>query len=753
MKYYKVFQILLLMGAQFLTLNFAVGQGTAFTYQGRLSDYTSGSPLNGRYDFQFLVYDSPTAGTQLGSTLQVNFVEVRDGLFTVNLDFGPGMFTGPGRWLQILVSTNGGGFSTLTPRQSLSAVPYAVMAGNLTGTIPTSQLSGTISSNQIAPATDAVYRDRSNQVPVINVRDYGAMGNTADDSAALRAAFQAWTNRGGILYFPSGRYRDTNNYYIFGHGGHTKGIYYPLTLAGESKASTFWEAAITDSTFIVSRLCTPMIRDITIENVGPGVNNGFTLTNDSGPTTWYNVRFRGWTGVGANLAASAGGNIYAATFEDCRVGLKLPGYCDGWRVDLRSDRNFVGVDIAGHAPGFPGIHRAQAVQIQIVGNRNHYGVVAGQGWGHQISGYMENCFVAAVAIGHPPGVGDPDLYVGSVLIQNFAFLAYDTQVVARIYAPVSHLALKNIGCGGPMVVSTRPEYDTTPVVFEGTQASELFRFSDGTSVLGNWGQASSAQVNHDSPIYWRSNLTHRFLPNQTFIRGQLQLNNGSMQQGALNVARSPANENWALYMTDTTNAAANKTARIGMMSHAGDSVPQTMIMGSQAGVSDSTLYYGGGTTLGRPFSGHEFRVGNPGSVGPGNPVLNLYSDSSVRIGTNANAGFASGGAGSLTVDGRMSASTFIATGIKVTTTNYFADLSDDTIIMKEAYLTVTLPNAIGSKGKSFTIVQGFDGMAFVSASNAQLINSENTYVLEGKYKFVKVVSDDSQWWITGSGPN
>ena len=102
-------------------------QGTAFTYQGRL---TSGaSPANGSYDLKFGVFDAATNGTLVSTGYATNSATaVSGGLFTVTLDFGD-VFAGPGRWLEIAVRTNGGGaFSTLSPRQQLTSIPYAIRA-------------------------------------------------------------------------------------------------------------------------------------------------------------------------------------------------------------------------------------------------------------------------------------------------------------------------------------------------------------------------------------------------------------------------------------------------------------------------------------------------------------------------------------------------------------------------------------------------------------------------------------------------
>lgn len=102
-------------------------QGTSFTYQGRLND--GANPANGSYDLRFALFDASSFGVQQGSSLSNFATGVSNGLFTVSIDFG-NQFPGANRWLEIAVRTNGGGaFTTLTPRQILAAVPYAVTAG------------------------------------------------------------------------------------------------------------------------------------------------------------------------------------------------------------------------------------------------------------------------------------------------------------------------------------------------------------------------------------------------------------------------------------------------------------------------------------------------------------------------------------------------------------------------------------------------------------------------------------------------
>jgi hypothetical protein len=57
------------------------------TYQGYLR--MGGAPANGNFDFIFTLYDAPMAGNQVGAQVRINNKLVRNGLYTVELDFGP----------------------------------------------------------------------------------------------------------------------------------------------------------------------------------------------------------------------------------------------------------------------------------------------------------------------------------------------------------------------------------------------------------------------------------------------------------------------------------------------------------------------------------------------------------------------------------------------------------------------------------------------------------------------------------------
>ena len=115
--------------------------GTAFTYQGRLSD--NGTAVTGPFDLQFMLYTAAVGGTAVGAILTVNDVAVTNGLFTVVLDFGAFAFTGSARFLEIGVrpGASTGAFTVLSARQEIKPAPHTFFAqtapwAGLTGVPP-----------------------------------------------------------------------------------------------------------------------------------------------------------------------------------------------------------------------------------------------------------------------------------------------------------------------------------------------------------------------------------------------------------------------------------------------------------------------------------------------------------------------------------------------------------------------------------------------------------------------------------------
>jgi hypothetical protein len=126
-------------------------QSSAFTYQGQLS--SNSVPVTGQFDLRFTLQDAATLGNPVGSPLTNAPTGVSNGLFVVILDFGAAAFDGGARWLEIGVRTNGStnAYATLSPRQLITATPYAVRAANFSGPVPAANLTGTIPDTRLSP--------------------------------------------------------------------------------------------------------------------------------------------------------------------------------------------------------------------------------------------------------------------------------------------------------------------------------------------------------------------------------------------------------------------------------------------------------------------------------------------------------------------------------------------------------------------------------------------------------------------------
>lgn len=165
MKNYIFFVFVLVING-FWQMPIAKAQTNAFTYQGKLTD--NGAPANALYDFIFRLFEP--MGSQVGSNIAVNDLQVTSGVFTVNLDFGSSPFTSGNAYeleISVRAGSSSGGYTQLLPRQQLTSSPYAVQTLRATSAATADSATnaenlGGVAANQFVQTSDARLSDARN---------------------------------------------------------------------------------------------------------------------------------------------------------------------------------------------------------------------------------------------------------------------------------------------------------------------------------------------------------------------------------------------------------------------------------------------------------------------------------------------------------------------------------------------------------------------------------------------------------------
>lgn len=177
---------------------------SAFTYQGKLTH--SGSPVNASLSMRFLLYDTPSGSNTVGAVI-LSPVQVQEGVFTVELDFGVAAFNGQDRWLEVIVDGQ-----TLGPRQRIAATPYSLQTRGLYVDDQKRVGIGTVSPAYPVDvlATQAVLRLESllsSNGSVLELRGDSFLGNPPTYLGAINFNNSAQTYPGQIAYANSGELR------------------------------------------------------------------------------------------------------------------------------------------------------------------------------------------------------------------------------------------------------------------------------------------------------------------------------------------------------------------------------------------------------------------------------------------------------------------------------------------------------------------------------------------------------------------
>lgn len=317
-----------------------IAQTSTFTYQGQLS--ADNAPANGQFDLRFALVDSAT--NQVGAPLTNSAVGVTNGIFTVTLNFGAGVFDGNARWLEIGVRTNGStnAFAILTPRQPITSAPYAIRAANLSGTLAATNLTGTVPDTNLS-ANVAFLNKNANFTGSVSATQFNGSGAgltsvpaeslTGTVSDARLSTNVAFVNTSNAIF--KGAVTATN-FYGNGHGltnvpgriGQT----FPVG-ANVQAAATYGYLATNNATAVVVTLPPTAAIDVgaTIRVSGSGAagwiiaqNAGqviqvANLTDNVGFAWRTNETGRLWDAVASStdgsklVAVVNGGQIYAST--------------------------------------------------------------------------------------------------------------------------------------------------------------------------------------------------------------------------------------------------------------------------------------------------------------------------------------------------------------------------------------------------------------------------------------------------------
>jgi len=262
--------------------------GTAFTYQGRLTD--GGNPAIGTFDLRFTIYDSPANGTALAGPITNSPTSVSNGLFTVTLDFGAGIFTGTAHWLEIAVrpGDSTGSFTPLNPLQPLTAAPYALYAANA-GAAATAVAASTANAVSAANINGTIADAQlTANIPRLNVPNTAlqAAGNPIVTSGFITGAT---VTRGGSGYLTP-----------------------PAVVVNDSTGSN---AVITAATSAEG-----MVTNLSVQNAGGGYSTSATLTIAPPPSNAYQVFASTNHFNGVNLLTNVN-NVVVGSFTGNGAGL------------------------------------------------------------------------------------------------------------------------------------------------------------------------------------------------------------------------------------------------------------------------------------------------------------------------------------------------------------------------------------------------------------------------------------------------
>ena len=336
------------------------GPGNAdntFSYQGQLK--FNGVPYDGICDFQFNLYDAATAGNNKGMTSVPNLAVSR-GLFTTWLNYS---FTGQRIWLEIAVRcpASSGAYTTLSPRQLITAAPYAMSL--LPGSETYYMNGNSLTSYMRAPnsyvgvegrVNDGKYgvRGASNNFGT-SLGKYGVLGTASEGLVSdINPDFY---DAGGAFVGPNGVIGVASNESNYGYGviGQTassngRGVYgVVMTSTGQNQGVFGWSQSNSGTGVYGAKVnssgITPYGPNPSSWTYAPGVwgdtNTGDGVWGTSSATNGY--------GVSGAASGDGGVGVYGMTTIANAWAGKFAGFNSGNGVYISAPEGSVGLNVAG----------------------------------------------------------------------------------------------------------------------------------------------------------------------------------------------------------------------------------------------------------------------------------------------------------------------------------------------------------------------------------------------------------------------
>jgi len=294
--------------------------GTAFTYQGWLMD--SNSPADGLYDFEFKIFDSPDpVSAVLLESIDINDLDVIDGQFALELDFGSGVFDGDSRWLETTVMhADGSDPCILRPRIKVTPVPYALHTRGLLVDDAGNVGIGTNNPNSKLEVTGA------SGAPIISVT------NTGNGSGVY-----AWSQDGFGLWADSAS-TDSDSAGVYGRGSYGHGVH-GVTVAGSAYGVYGETAAFSTGAGVKGQ-----------SDLGHGVIGNTNAYNKAGVYGWSNngVGVEGRSDKEYGVVGWTDANDKSGVYGWSNNGVGVTGRCDAnnhgiFGATFSSDPNHAGV--------------------------------------------------------------------------------------------------------------------------------------------------------------------------------------------------------------------------------------------------------------------------------------------------------------------------------------------------------------------------------------------------------------------------